>query len=188
MGGLRTGTMAGMTRIVFDFGGVLFRWRPQELVQRELPHRAPDAASAERWVTDIFQSYGGDWGEFDRGAIEADVLARRIALRTGLSVDEVNRVIVGAPQELQPVAAVVDLLARLREQGSPLYYLSNMPAPFAAHLEREHRFMKWFADGVFSSRVQLIKPDPAIFAYAAQAFGEQPGDLVFLDDHLPNHS
>ena len=27
-------------RIVWDFGGVLFQWRPPELIKRELPQRA----------------------------------------------------------------------------------------------------------------------------------------------------
>ena len=61
-----------------------------------------------------------------------------------------------------------------------------MPEPFAAHFERTHDFMGLFESGVFSSRVRLIKPDPAIFERAAQVFGRAPADLLFLDDHLPN--
>ena len=40
--------------------------------------------------------------------------------------------------------------------------------------------------GVFSSRVGVIKPEPAIYELAAARFGAQPDELVFLDDHLPN--
>ena len=68
----------------------------------------------------------------------------------------------------------------------PLHYLSNMPEPFASHFERTHDFMKLFDSGVFSSRVQLIKPEPAIFEHAAEVFDREPGDLLFLDDHEPN--
>jgi putative hydrolase of the HAD superfamily len=46
--------------------------------------------------------------------------------------------------------------------------------------------MQLFESGVFSSRVQLIKPDPAIFEHAALVFGRAPSQLLFLDDHLPN--
>ena len=35
---------------------------------------------------------------------------------------------------------------------------------------------------MFSGRVKLIKPDPAIFALAAQRFGLPPRALVFIDD------
>jgi putative hydrolase of the HAD superfamily len=71
--------------IVFDFGGVLFRWRPAELLQQVLPQRAPDAEQAAHWVAQIFQSYGGDWGEFDRGTVTVPDLVQRIATRTGLA-------------------------------------------------------------------------------------------------------
>ena len=32
--------------VVFDFGGVLFRWRPRDLLARLLPQHVPDAAEA----------------------------------------------------------------------------------------------------------------------------------------------
>jgi putative hydrolase of the HAD superfamily len=60
-----------------------------------------------------------------------------------------------------------------------------MPAPYAEHLEAND-FFSCFSDGVFSARVHHNKPEPAIFALAAQRFGHAPQDLVFLDDHEPN--
>ena len=174
------------THFVFDFGRVLFDWQPERLLQRLLPERASDAASAEHWVAQVFQSYGGDWGEFDRGTVTPDELVRRIASRTGLAPDEVQRVVDGAPPSLTPLPDSMALLQRLRQPGVPMFYLSNMPAPFADHLEREHAFVREFDDGVFSARVNLIKPDPAIFALAAKRFGLAPADLVFLDDHPAN--
>jgi HAD superfamily hydrolase (TIGR01509 family) len=110
----------------------------------------------------------------------------RITARTGLRPAEVHAVVEAVPDELRPVDDSVALLARLREAGHRVCFLSNMPAPFADHLEREHAFMRWFDDGVFSSRVRLIKPDPAIFALAAERFGVPAADLLFIDDHAPN--
>jgi putative hydrolase of the HAD superfamily len=171
---------------VFDFGRVVFRWRPEALVSTALPHRVADAEAARHWAEQVFQAYGGDWGDFDRGVVEPPELARRIAARTGLTADEVKAVIDGCPQELEPLADTVAWLRRLHAQGRPLHYLSNMPEPCAAHFERTHDFMKLFESGVFSSRVKLIKPDPAIFEHAAALFGRAPDQLLFLDDHLPN--
>lgn len=169
-------------RIVFDFAGVLFTWRPLALLQQVLPQQAADAASAAHWAAQIFQAYGGDWAEFDRGTVEPDELVRRIATRTGLASDAVRSVVDAVPLALQPVPETVALLQRLRALGPPLFYLSNMPASYADHLERCNPFLQQFDDGVISARVQLIKPEPAIFALAAQRFGVAPGDLVFLDD------
>ncbi len=171
---------------VFDFGRVVFRWRPDALLQATLPHRVTDAESARHWVAQVFQAYGGDWGDFDRGVVDTPELARRIAARTGLDEAEVHAIVAACPRELEPLADTVAWLRRLHAQGRPLHYLSNMPEPFAAHFERTHELMAMFESGVFSARVQLIKPDPRIFEHAAQAFGRAPASLLFLDDHLPN--
>jgi putative hydrolase of the HAD superfamily len=172
--------------IVFDFGVVLFRWRPTRLLQHCLPQRATDEASAAHWVSQVFQSYGGDWGDFDRGTVQPPELAQRISARTGLTPAEVMAVVNAIPDELQPIAATESLVHRLADAGPDLFYLSNMPAPYADHLERTHAVLKRFADGVFSARVGLIKPEPAIFDLSAQRFGKAPADLVFLDDHPAN--
>jgi putative hydrolase of the HAD superfamily len=171
---------------VFDFGRVLFDWQPERLLQRLLPDRAVDPASTTFWTEQVFQSYGGDWGEFDRGTVSPTELVHRIARRTGLGRHEVQSVVDAAAPSLQPIPASVALMRDLRQAGSPMFFLSNMPAPFADHLEQHHGFVREFDDGVFSARVQLIKPDPAIFALAAQRFGVAPAELVFLDDHAPN--
>lgn len=173
-------------KLVFDFGGVVFHWRPHDLLARTLPHRAADPAAAAALADDFFQGYGGDWAEFDRGTIDPVRLAQRIASRTGVSLAEVSKVIDAVPDELQPQPATVQLMQRLREAGHRLYFLSNMPAPYARHLEQAHSFMRWFDDGVFSSRVQLIKPEPAIFREAARRFGASAHELLFIDDHSPN--
>jgi len=172
--------------LVFDFGRVVFRWRPEVLVSAALPQRATDAEASRHWAAQVFQAYGGDWGDFDRGVVEPPELARRIAARTGLTVGEVQAVIDGCQREPEPLSDTVAWLRRLHAQGRPLHYLSNMPEPSAAYFERTHDFMKLFESGVFSSRVKLLKPDPAIYEHAAAVFGRAPSQLLFLDDHLPN--
>ena len=173
-------------KIVFDFAGVLFDWQPHELVMRELPRHATDEAVARRLAEAIFQGYGGDWAEFDRGVLEVPELVQRIAARTGLAPREVQAVVEGVPAELQPMPESVALLRRLHGAGRRLHFLSNMPRPYAEHLEREHDFLGCFHSGVFSSRVLQIKPEPAIYATAAQHFQAEPAQLVFIDDVLDN--
>lgn len=169
-------------RIVFDWAGVLFHWQPHRLVQRELPRHALDEAAAKDWAQDIFQGYGGDWADFDRGIVEVSALVARIAARTGLSEPEVRRVVEAVPAELQPMPDTVALLRRLHAQGRRLHYLSNMPAPYAEHLERTYDFLGCFESGVVSARVRQIKPEPGIFDAASRIFGAAPSELLFIDD------
>ncbi len=172
-------------KIVFDLGGVLFNWHPVTMLQREIPHVAPHTADAVHWVAQIFQGYHGDWGDFDRGTVEVPELVQRICRRTGLAEADVLTVVHAVPRELRPLPDSVALLRRLHAAGHELYYLSNMPAPYASMLEAND-FFACFRDGVFSGRVHHNKPEPAIFALAADRFGAAPGELLFLDDHLPN--
>ena len=174
------------TAIVFDFGRVVFDWQPEALVARVLPARASSVDAAAHWAREIFQGYQGDWRDFDRGEVEIPVLVERIAARTGLAEAEVQAVVDAAPASLTPLPGTVALLERLRAAGRPLHFLSNMPAPFAAHLERSHDFMAWFHGGVFSSRVRVNKPDRAIYDHALQQVGLPPAQLLFIDDHGPN--
>lgn len=173
-------------RIVFDFAGVLFHWQPLELLQRVLPAHATDAAAARRLAARIFQGYGGDWAEFDRGTMELPELVRRIAARTGLQPAAARAVVDAVPAELQPIPETVALLRRLHAQGRRLHFLSNMPASYADHLEREHDFIGCFESGVFSARVRQIKPELEIYRIAAQRFQAEPAQLLFLDDVLDN--
>lgn len=172
--------------LVFDFGGVLFHWHPQTMLQRVIPHLAHDDTSAAHWVREIFQGYEGDWLRFDRGLLDEVQIVEHIVRRTGLAQADVQRVVDEVPHELQPIADTVALLDRLRADGRRLLFLSNMPALYADHLERAHPFVGWFADGIFSARVREAKPAPAIFKLAAERFGHAPHEMVFLDDHLPN--
>ena len=147
-----------------------------------------DEASARELAARLFQDFtpGSDWAEFDLGRVEADMLAERIARRTGLAQVDVLAVVQAIPAHLAPQADTVALMRRLKLAGHRLFYLSNMPAPYADHLERSHDFFAWFDDGIFSARVQMMKPQPAIFHEAARRFGVAPADLLFIDDVAHN--
>ena len=170
-------------RIVFDFGGVLFNWRPMQLVQRHFPQHAHDDAASRATVAAVFQGFGGDWAQFDRGVLEADELVQRIAARTGLPLANVRELVDSVPPSLTPKEDTVTLLKRLHRAGVTLHYLSNMPRLYAEHLDRTHpELMAHFHSGVYSSHVQLIKPEEAMYRLASERFGVSGAQLVLLDD------
>ncbi len=175
-----------LPHVIFDFGGVVFRWNPVNLLGRVLPERASTLALAEHWKAAFFQNYEGDWGAFDSGLISDSEVVARIAARTGLSPAEVRAVVEAVPAELAPQAGTVALMQALKAAGHRLFFLSNMPAPYALHLEQSHAFMAWFEDGVFSSRVHTGKPGRKIFDLALAQFGIAAADALFIDDHPAN--
>ncbi|HEY1092585.1 MAG TPA: HAD family phosphatase [Burkholderiaceae bacterium] len=167
--------------IVFDFGGVLFHWHPASFLARLWPQRDGAESAAQ-----FFQAYGGDWGAFDQGLIDAPTVIERIAARTGWPQGEVAHVVAAVPGELRLLDDTAALIEELKGAGHRLFFLSNMPEPFADHLERQHPLDRWFEAGVFSSRVKVSKPSPEMFALAAARFGVPAGELLLLDDHPAN--
>ena len=166
-------------KIVFDFGGVVFRWHPASFLARIWPQRIETLEQGAQVAAMFFQNYGGDWGLFDQGLIGADEVVRRISARTGWSRGEVEAVVRAVPDELMPIPATVVLIRDLRAAGHTLHFLSNMPEPYADHLSTTYPLAEWFESGLFSGRVKQI-------GMAERHFGAQPQELLFLDDQPAN--
>ncbi|MEI7784811.1 MAG: HAD-IA family hydrolase [Betaproteobacteria bacterium] len=175
--------------IVFDFGAVLFDWRPAERVQQRLSEWAPGPQEARTLAQAIFAH--ADWQAFDRGLLRLEQVVERTAYRLSLPVARVNDLMAPIGHELEPIEANVALLQALakrreREGGLRLFFLSNMPEPFARTLERRHAFIEVFDGGLFSGDAKLGKPEPAIYQQLAAAHQLVPQKTWFVDDHLPN--
>lgn len=177
------------TAIVFDFGAVLFDWRPDLMVAEQFPEIAHTPHLAQALVRDIF--HHDDWQSFDRGTVELEQVIARTARRLALPQSGMDTLMSGIGERLQPIPETLALLGRLRDRRDQtgdvrLYFLSNMPAPFARVLERRHAFLDWFDGGIFSGDARLIKPDPAIYALLESRYALEPSRIVFMDDLLPN--
>lgn len=174
--------------LVFDLGGVVLRWQPLDLVRQVLPAQAFDDASAKAAATAVFQTLApaSDWAQFDLGRIEPAALAQRIAARTGYPLAGLQALIAAIPAHIEPMPASVALLERVRAAGQRLTLLSNMPRPYADHLEAAHPCFGWFEAGVFSGRVGLMKPERAMFEHARGALALDLEQALFIDDHAGN--
>lgn len=172
--------------IVFDVGGVIVPWQPEALVRRFLAQHASDDAAASRVRALVFESHaeGGDWSAFDRGAVDAEALAQRIARRSGLPREHLKALIDGVPHHLQPMPESVALIERLRVRGHRLALLSNMPRPYAAHLEAMHPCFAWFEHRAWSGRLGVMKPQRAAFDHLRDAAALDLQHALFVDDHI----
>jgi HAD superfamily hydrolase (TIGR01509 family) len=179
-----------MTRrtLVFDIGGVVVRWQPLQLMQQVLPQQAHDESSARAVAAAIFQGLtpDADWAEFDRGRVEPAALVARISARTGYPAQSLWALIAAIPGHIQPMPASVTLLERVRAAGHRLTLLSNMPRPYADHLESQHACVAWFEARVFSGRVGLMKPERNMFEHAREALALDLAHALFIDDHPAN--
>jgi putative hydrolase of the HAD superfamily len=173
--------------IVFDFGAVMVNWRPQEVVHQHFPVLASTPDTAAELAKQFFSH--SDWQAFDAGKLSAKEIAQLSAQRLELDERAVQTMIDAIEDHITPIESSVALLHQLFEaktrKAYKLYYLSNMPVPYARGLER-HAFMRCFDGGIFSGDVGLIKPQPEIFQLLQSRYGLQPDVTLFIDDHAAN--
>jgi len=175
--------------IVFDFGAVLFAWQPAQLVATTFPEIASTPEAAKQLAHAIFSH--DDWHGFDRGIVEMDEVVQRTALRLDLPESQLDGLVSHIGELLTPIEETVAILRQLaelrsRQQGIRLYYLSNMPVPYARVLEQRHTFLTWFDGGIFSGDVKHIKPDPFIYELLETRYALDPAQTVFIDDLKTN--
>jgi putative hydrolase of the HAD superfamily len=175
--------------LVFDFGAVLFAWQPAQLVATYFPELAGTPQVAQRLALAIFNH--DDWRSFDRGAMSLDDVVQRTGQRLALLHAPLHDLISGIGERLIPmedtVSVLADLVHRRRQRSDVrLYFLSNMPAPYARTLEQRHLFLHWFDGGIFSGDVQHIKPEPAIYQLLQTRYALDPKRTLLIDDLKDN--
>lgn len=175
--------------VVFDFGGVLFGWQPAQLIASTFPELAPTDDMAHQLARAVFGH--DDWQQFDAGKLTISEVVQLTARRLTLPPDRLLQLVQGIGEYLMPLPDTLSVLAELkakRDSGSDLrlYYLSNMPAPYARVLQQRHDFLKWFDGGIFSGDVNLIKPDAAIFLLLQRQHQLEAANTFFIDDLAHN--
>lgn len=171
--------------LVFDFGAVLVDWQPAQLLAAHFPDLTATPQVAQQLARSIFSHE--DWHAFDRGQITLEVVVQRTARRLALPRGQLRGLVAGIGERLSPlqesVAVLAELEGRRRLRGDVrLYFLSNMPAPYARTLEQKHVFLQWFDGGIFSGDVQHIKPEPAIFQLLQTRYALAPAQTLMIDD------
>jgi putative hydrolase of the HAD superfamily len=166
--------------VIFDFGGVLVRWKPQEIIDKFYQ----DADLRARLREEVFQH--PDWLEMDRGALDDAQAVRRFAARMGRPEAEMLELLQRVKESLVPMEESLELVNGLAERGIPVYGLSNMSTSTFQHLEDRHAIWNVFRGIVISGHIKLVKPDPRIFEHISKTYGLVPERTAFVDDLEPN--
>jgi putative hydrolase of the HAD superfamily len=162
--------------IVFDLGGVVIEWDPVRFVATQYD----DASLGVRVLEHLV--YHPDWLELDRGTLSVPEAIERAAARSGLAPEVLGRFFAALPDLLVPIPASVELTRRLKRAGHRLFILSNMASATINHLEASYPIWDVFEGAVISSRVHLVKPEPAIYEHLIRTFGLGARATLFIDD------
>lgn len=173
--------MTSLDTIVFDLGGVLIDWDPRYLY-RKLFDREEEM---EYFLAHICTP---DWNE------QQDA-GRPLAVATREKVNEhpeyahLIRAFYGRWEEMLagPVDGTVEILNQLHTQNShQLLALTNWSAETFPIAWERYPFLRHFTDILVSGRVNLKKPDPAIYQMLIDQHGLSPKATLFIDDNERN--
>ena len=163
--------------MVFDLGGVLIDRDPRHLYRKLF---AGDEAAVEHFLATVCTH------EWNRRQDAGRSFAEGARLLKTEHPDKVELIDAYGNRfdEMMagPIAGTVDILGELKARDVPLYGLTNWSAEtYPAALDR-FAFLRWFRGTLVSGEVQLIKPDPRIFALLIERFAVEPERAVYIDD------
>ncbi len=167
-------------QVVFDFGQVLVHFDPHAMCERYLTNDE-DIAVMEAVLFDRLY-----WDKLDAGTITDEQTITLAQKRL--------------PAHLRPIAADIfynwiymlpeidgmrDVLISLKQNGVPLYLLSNISRYFADHCD-EIEILSYFDHCVFSAVCGYTKPHKNIFDHLCRTCDCDPAQTLFIDDSEKN--
>ena len=165
--------------VVFDIGNVLIEWHPERYFDRTIgpaKRRALFAAVDLHAMNDRI-----DLGEGFRDVIYA-VAEANPEWRTEIRDWHDNWIQLATP----PIAHSVRLLRALRSNEVAVFSLTNFGVESFAYAQSHYDFLKEFDRDYVSGQMQVIKPDPKIYAMLEQDCSVAPENLLFTDDRADN--
>jgi putative hydrolase of the HAD superfamily len=121
--------------------------------------------------------------DLELGRLGEAEFERRFGAALGLAPERAGGLIERLFGGMRPDHAMERAVASAKRQGVRTGLISNSWGAGRYELDR---FPELFDGWVISGEVGLRKPDPEIYAMAAERVGLEPGDLVFVDD-LPGN-
>lgn len=167
--------------IIFDLGGVLIDWNPRYLYRKIFK----DEEKMEWFLNNVCDM---DWNEAQDGGRSfaegnQEVLEKFPEYEKEILAyfDRWAEMLNGVNQD------VVDILQSFRDNPKyRIYALTNWSAEtFPIALER-FEFLKWFEGILVSGKVNLKKPDPAIYSLILKRYQISKEHAIFIDDSQRN--
>lgn len=167
-------------QVVFDFGGVLIEWNPENIAKM---------CTLDLELRNIIQNEilkHSDWLRLDKGELSEQQAASIISARTSLHKDVVLNVFDTVRKSFTLLPKTVAVLKTLAESGIDCYGLSNMSKENYNYLKETHSFFDYFNGEIISGLEKVIKPDLNIFEILCARFNFKAEETLFIDDMYIN--
>ncbi len=167
--------------VIFDLGGVLVNWDPRHLYGRFFNN---DEAAMEQFLTEI--DFHGWNLEQDRGRSFADGVAE-LSAQFPQYADLIRAYDQHWAESITgQIDGTVELLQALKAAGYTVALLSNISTEKYEVLRRKYRFFDYFDSQLISAKVELLKPDPRIYALMLEQINHAAEECIFIDDSAVN--
>ena len=163
--------------VAFDLGGVLIAWDPRHLYRKLF---AGDETAMEHFLATVCTHEWNRCQDAGRNFAEG---ARLLKAEHPEKAELIDAYFSRFDEMMPgPIADSVEILAELRDRGTPLYGLTNFSAETYPPAFERFEFLRWFDGILVSGEVGLIKPDPRIFELLIERFAIDPRRAVYIDD------
>ena len=174
--------MTSVQAVLFDYG----------LVLTGPPH--PAAWASMLTITGLEEpafnaAYWAPRHGYDRGTHTGAAYWQAVGSHAGLALEPAQiDALIAADTELwtQPNQPMIDWAARLQAAGTRTGILSNLGDSITAGVLEKLPWLAGFYHRTFSHALLLAKPEPAIYAHAAEGLGHTPAAILFVDDREDN--
>lgn len=125
---------------------------------------------------------------YDSGALTGEAYWRQVATDLHQSPEVKLQALLDADTHLwtQPNQPMIDWAAHLQQAGIFTGILSNLGDAMEAGVREQCPWLHAFNHLTFSHRLGTTKPDPTIYAHAANGLGVEPAEILFIDDREDN--
>lgn len=162
--------------IIFDIGRVLldFDWVTY------LASYHFDCETEKRIARAVFEN--PSWVEFDRGILSTEEVIDLFVHADPELEKEIRLVCSKLYQTVTRLDYAIPWIRHLKDQGYQVLYLSNYSDYYFRTTQFALDFLPEMDGGIFSYRVQMVKPHHEIYEKIISDYHLVPDETVFLDD------
>ena len=172
--------MSEITSVVFDLGNVLIDWNPRYLYRKFFSNETEMEWFLKNICNDDWNNKHDAGESFSNSIPELCRLYPEFTDLIKIWFDRWEEMLGGKIEE------TVEILSELKNNGTPLYILSNWSSETFPKAEVKYDFLKWFQGKIISGQVGKVKPDIEIFYILSNTYNINPKNTVFIDDKFEN--
>ena len=162
--------------VIFDIGGVLvdlgrFRFLEKKGFTGDLAHRVMYATMRSE-----------DWVQLDLNNLSEEEILQLFIENDPQIEDQIRHMFADVHGIVEPKAASLPWLQRVRASGRRIFFLSNYSHKIMRECADALYFLPEMDGGLFSCDVHKVKPDPAFYKLLIEKYDLDPARCVFIDD------